>query len=66
KKSGTSYLKIAYKEVLFPVYFTGIETVKQSKFQLLKFIGEKIMKEVIDINNMRPIHEIVEDTLRES
>src|SRR5581483_10104854 len=66
-KSGTSYLKMAYEEVLFPVCFTGkkkyfgvehenivnfkpknlfmkgIETVKQGKSQLLKFIGKKIM-----------------------
>ncbi|CAI2189756.1 13135_t:CDS:2 [Funneliformis geosporum] len=52
-KSGTSYLKIAYKEVLFPVCFTGKKK-------------EKIMREAIDINNMRSIHEIVEDTLREA
>ncbi|CAB5208415.1 unnamed protein product [Rhizophagus irregularis] len=89
-KSGTSYLKMAYEEVLFPVCFTGkkkyfgiehedvvnfkpknlfkkgIETVKQGKSQLLKFIGEKIMREAMDINNTRPIHEIVKDTLREA
>ncbi|CAB5210402.1 unnamed protein product [Rhizophagus irregularis] len=89
-KSGTSYLKMAYEEVLFPVCFTGkkkyfgvghedvvnfkpkklfmkgIETVKQGKFQLLKFIGEKIMREAMDINNTRSIHNIVEDTLREA
>ncbi|GBB88743.1 hypothetical protein RclHR1_15320007 [Rhizophagus clarus] len=89
-KSGTFYLKMAYKEVLFSVCFTGkkkyfgiehedvvnfkpknlfkkgIETVKQGKSQLLKFIGEKIMREAMDINNTRPIHEIVKDTLREA
>ncbi|PKY33735.1 hypothetical protein RhiirB3_395034, partial [Rhizophagus irregularis] len=43
-----------------------IETVKQGKSQLLKFIGEKIMREAMDINNTRPIHEIVKDTLREA
>jgi len=88
-KSGTSYLKMAYEEVLFPVCFAGkkkyfgighedvvnfklkilfmkgIDTVKQGKSQLLKFIGEKIMREAMDINNMHSIHEIVEDTLRE-
>ncbi|CAI2191466.1 1946_t:CDS:1, partial [Funneliformis geosporum] len=37
-----------------------------SKSQLLKFIREKIMREAIDINNMRPIHKIVKDTLREA
>ncbi|CAI2192452.1 12291_t:CDS:2, partial [Funneliformis geosporum] len=89
-KSGTSYLKIAYEEVLFSICFTGkkkyfrvghedivnfklkklfmkgIETVKQGKSQLLKFIGEKIMREAIDINNMCPIHKIVENTFRET
>ncbi|GET51198.1 DNA polymerase family B-domain-containing protein [Rhizophagus irregularis DAOM 181602=DAOM 197198] len=89
-KSGTSYLKMAYEEVLFPVCFTGkkkyfgvghedvvnfkpktlfmkgIETVKQGKSQLLKFIGEKIMREAMDINNTRSIHDIVEATLREA
>ncbi|CAI2190257.1 10081_t:CDS:2, partial [Funneliformis geosporum] len=89
-KSETSYLKMAYEEVLFPVCFTGkkkyfgvghedvvnfkpktlfkkgIDTVKQGKSQLLKFIGEKIMREAMDINNTRPIHEIVKDTLREA
>src|SRR4051794_5500120 len=89
-KSGTSYLKMAYEEVLFPVCFTGkkkyfgvghedvvnfkpknlfkkgIDTVKQGKSQLLKFIGEKIMREAMDINNTRLIHEIVKDTLREA
>ena len=87
-KNGTSYLKMAYEEVLFPVCFAGkkkyfgighedvvnfkpkilfmkgIDTVKQGKSQLLKFIGEKIMREAMDINNMHSIHEIVEDTRR--
>ena len=44
----------------------GIDTVKQGKSQLLKFIGEKIMRKAMDINNMHSIHEIVEDTLREA
>ncbi|GBC13605.2 DNA polymerase family B-domain-containing protein [Rhizophagus irregularis DAOM 181602=DAOM 197198] len=89
-KTSTSYLKMAYEKVLFPVCFTGkkkyfgighedevnfrpddlfkkeIDTVKQGKFQLLKFIGEKIMREAMDINNTRSIHNIVEDTLREA
>ncbi|CAI2181405.1 17136_t:CDS:1, partial [Funneliformis geosporum] len=43
-----------------------IETVKQGNFQLLKFIGEKIMREAIDINNKRSIRKIVEYTLREA
>src|SRR3954452_8161279 len=86
-KSGTSYLKMAYEEVLFSVCFTGkkkyfgvgheevvnfkpknlfmkgIDTVKQGKSQLLKFIGEKIMRKAMDMNNTRLIHKIVEDIL---
>ncbi|RIB04471.1 hypothetical protein C2G38_2222263 [Gigaspora rosea] len=65
-KSVTFYLKMAYEEVLFPICFTGIKTVKQGKSQLLKFIGERIMREALDINNTRSIHKIVEDTLREA
>ncbi|CAI2192088.1 11539_t:CDS:1 [Funneliformis geosporum] len=89
-KSETSYLKMAYKEVLFPICFTGknkyfgvghedvinfkpknlfmkgIDIVKQDKSQLLKFIGEKIMREAMDINNMSTIDKIVKDTLREA
>ena len=44
----------------------GIDTVKQSKSQLLKFIGEKIMREAMNMNNTRSIHKIVENTLREA
>ncbi|GBB89184.1 hypothetical protein RclHR1_15880005 [Rhizophagus clarus] len=89
-ENGTSYLKMAYEEVLFPICFTGkkkyfgvphegvvnfrpdelfrkgIDTVKQGQSQLFKYIGEKIMWEAMDINNMRSIHKIVEDILREA
>src|SRR3954462_6973716 len=89
-KSKTSYLKMTYKEVLFPICFAGkkkyfgvghedvvnfkpktlfmkgIDTVKQGKSQLLKFIGEKIMREAMDINNTCSIREIVKDTLGEA
>ncbi|PKK60461.1 hypothetical protein RhiirC2_793282 [Rhizophagus irregularis] len=62
-KSGTSCLKMAYEEVLFPVCFAGIDTVKQGNSELFRFIGEKIMWEAMDINNTRSIHEIVKDVL---
>ncbi|RIB10232.1 hypothetical protein C2G38_2250893 [Gigaspora rosea] len=89
-KNSTSYLKMAYEEVLFPVCFTGkkkyfgvaheeivnfkpkklftkgIDTVKQGQTELFKFVGEKIMREAMDINNTRTIHQIVENTLREA
>ncbi|CAB5186435.1 unnamed protein product [Rhizophagus irregularis] len=88
--NGTSYLKMAYEEVLFPVCFTGkkkyfgiaheeivnfkpkkpftkgIDTVKQGQTQIFRFVGEKIMREALDINNEHTIHQIVEDTLKEA
>ncbi|RIB01140.1 hypothetical protein C2G38_2297601 [Gigaspora rosea] len=48
------------------LFMKEIETVKQGKSQLLKFIEEKIMREAMDINNTRSIHKIVENTLREA
>jgi hypothetical protein len=48
------------------LFMKGIDTVKQGKSQLLKFIGEKIMRGAIDINNTRSIHKIVEDILRKA
>ncbi|CAI2193867.1 18560_t:CDS:1, partial [Funneliformis geosporum] len=48
------------------LFMKGIDTIKQGKSQLLKFIGENIMREAMDINNTRPIHKIVKDTLREA
>ncbi|RIB08842.1 DNA-directed DNA polymerase [Gigaspora rosea] len=89
-KNGTSYLKMAYEEVLFSVCFTGkkkyfgvaheeivnfkpkklftkgIDTVKQGQTELFKFVGEKIMREAMDINNTRMIHQIVKNTLKEA
>ncbi|PKC69124.1 hypothetical protein RhiirA1_456385 [Rhizophagus irregularis] len=88
--NGTSYLKMAYEEVLFPVCFTGkkkffgiaheeivnfkpkklftkgINTVKQGQSQLFRFVGEKIMREALDINNEYTIHQIVENTFKEA
>ncbi|RIB22901.1 hypothetical protein C2G38_2033211 [Gigaspora rosea] len=65
-KNGTSYLKMVYEEVLLPVCFTGIDTVKQGQTELFRFIGEKIMREVMNIDNTRTIYQIVENTLREA
>ncbi|CAI2192956.1 6985_t:CDS:1, partial [Funneliformis geosporum] len=87
-KNSTSYLKMAYEEVLFSICFTGkkkyfsishedvvnfrandlfmreIDTVKQGNSELFRFIGEKIMWEVMGINNTRSIRKIVKDALR--
>ncbi|CAG8773172.1 13009_t:CDS:2, partial [Funneliformis caledonium] len=60
---GSSHLKMAYEEVLFP---KGIDTVKQGNSELFRFIGDKIMWEAMDINNTCSIHQIVEDTLSEA
>jgi len=64
------YFRIGHEDVvnfkLKILFMKGIDTVKQGKSQLLKFIGEKIMREAMDINNMHSIHETVEDTLREA
>jgi DNA polymerase elongation subunit (family B) len=88
--NGTSYLKMAYEEVLFPVCFAGkkkyfsvlhegvvnfrpdelftkgINSVKKGQSNLFRFIGEKIMRDFIGIDNTYQIHQIVEDTLREA
>ena len=64
------YFRVGHKDVvnfkLKNLFMKGIDTVKQGKSQLLKFIREKIMKEAMDINNIRSIHKIVKDTLREA
>ncbi|CAI2184131.1 3077_t:CDS:2, partial [Funneliformis geosporum] len=64
------YFGVGYEDVVNfkpkNLFIKGIDTVKQGKSQLLKFIREKIMREAMDINNMYPIHIIVKDTLREA
>ncbi|RHZ80865.1 hypothetical protein Glove_131g74 [Diversispora epigaea] len=57
KDNETPYLKITYKEVLFPVVFTG-----QSK--LFRKVSKKIMQEFMEINNNRTLQQIVEDVLK--
>ncbi|CAG8451105.1 4856_t:CDS:2, partial [Cetraspora pellucida] len=89
-KNGTSYLKMAYEEVLFLVCFISkkkyfrvahkeivnfkpkklftkdIGTVKQGQTELFKFVGEKIIREAMDINNICMINQIVKNTLKEA
>src|SRR6266542_5278210 len=64
------YFRIGHEEIVNfkpkKLFMKGIDTVKQGKSQLLKFIREKIMREAMDINNTRSIHEIVEDILKEA
>ncbi|CAI2196495.1 17785_t:CDS:2, partial [Funneliformis geosporum] len=54
--NGSSYLKMAYKEVLFLVVFTGKK----------KYHGKRIIDESLKVNNIRTLHQIIEDILRES
>ncbi|CAG8629296.1 1339_t:CDS:2 [Cetraspora pellucida] len=65
-KNRSTYLKMAYEEVLFPVVFTSIDTVKQGKSQLFRTIEDRIMWGAMDINNNQTLHEIVEDILKEA
>ncbi|PKK58841.1 DNA/RNA polymerase [Rhizophagus irregularis] len=60
-KNGTTYLKMAYEEVLFPVCFTG-----KKKYFGIGHEEIKIMWKAMDLNNTRSIHKIVEDTFREA
>ncbi|CAI2176798.1 16929_t:CDS:2, partial [Funneliformis geosporum] len=70
KLYNQKYFGIGHKDVvnfkLKNLFMKGIDTIKQGKSQLLKFIREKIMREAMNINNTRPIHKIVKDTLREA
>jgi len=64
------YFRVGHEKVvnfkLKNLFMKRINTVKQGKFQLLKFIGKKIMREAMDINNTCSIYKIVEDTFKEA
>src|SRR4051794_32188836 len=85
----SSYLKMVYEEVLFPVVFTGkkkyygiphtnkpnfnnklfirgVEIVKRGKSSLFRKVGRHIMNEFMKVNNLRTLHQIIEDILRET
>jgi len=87
--NGSSYLKMAYEEVLFPVVFTGkkkyygiphtnkpnfnnklfirgVEIVKRGKSSLFRKVGRHIMDESMKVDNLRTLHQIIEDVLRET
>src|SRR5947207_1119030 len=87
--NGSSYLKMAYEEVLFPVVFTGkkkyygiphtnkpnfnnklfirgVEIVKRGKSSLFCKVGRHIMDESMKVDNLRTLHQIIEDVLRET
>ncbi|CAI2198715.1 6150_t:CDS:2, partial [Funneliformis geosporum] len=54
--NGSSYLKMAYEEVLFPVR-------KQSKH--FREVGKKVMNESMKVDNSRTLYQIVKDMLKE-
>ena len=87
--NGSSYLKMAYEEVLFPVVFTGkkkyygiphtnkpnfnnklfireVEIIKRGKSSLFRKVGRHIMDESMKVDNLRTLHQIIEDVLRET
>ncbi len=48
------------------LFIRGIDTMKQGKSQVFRTIGDRIMSRVIDINNDRSLHDIVEDVLKDA
>ncbi|CAI2181249.1 8714_t:CDS:2, partial [Funneliformis geosporum] len=63
--NGSSYLKMAYKEVLFLVVFTGKKKYHEQS-SVFRKIGKRIIDESLKVNNIRTLHQIIEDILRES
>ncbi|RIB01728.1 hypothetical protein C2G38_2229850 [Gigaspora rosea] len=73
-KNRSTYLKMAYEEVLFPVVFTGkkkyfgIPHKKVPNFNPKELFikGDRIMWGAMGINNNRTLHEIVKEVLKEA
>ncbi|RIA82671.1 hypothetical protein C1645_834996 [Glomus cerebriforme] len=61
KDNGSSYLKMAYEEVLFLIVFTG-----KKKYYGIPHKRKRIMKESIRVNNICTLHQIVEDVIKET
>ena len=63
------YFRIKYKKIvnfkLKKLFTKGIDAIKQEQFHLFKFVEKKIMRKVMNINNLRSIYKIVENTLRD-
>ncbi|RGB25281.1 hypothetical protein C1646_771967 [Rhizophagus diaphanus] len=59
KDNGSSYLKMAYEKVLFPVVFTG-----KKKYYGIPHERKRIMDESMRVNNTHTLHQIVEDMLK--
>ncbi|CAI2195726.1 5086_t:CDS:2, partial [Funneliformis geosporum] len=63
--NGSSYLKMAYKEVLFLVVFTGKKKY-YGKSSLFRKVGRYIMDESMKVDNSHTLHQIIKDILRET
>ncbi|CAI2201130.1 17089_t:CDS:2, partial [Funneliformis geosporum] len=63
--NGSSYLKMAYEKVLFPVVFTGKKKY-YGKSSLFCKAGRHIMDESMKVDNSRTLHQIIKDVLRET
>ncbi|GES84373.1 DNA polymerase family B-domain-containing protein [Rhizophagus clarus] len=59
--NGSSYLKMTYEEVLFPIVFTG-----KKKYYGIPYERKRIMDESMRVNNTRTLHQIVKDMLKET
>src|ERR1044072_6635223 len=64
------YFGVAHEEIVNfkpkKLCTKGIDTVKQGQTELFRFVGEKIMREALDISNTRTILHILKDTRREA
>ncbi|CAI2194974.1 17767_t:CDS:2, partial [Funneliformis geosporum] len=47
-------------------FIRGVEIVKRGQSTLFRKIGKRIMDESLKVNNIRTLHQIIEDVLRES
>ncbi|RGB22990.1 hypothetical protein C1646_779995 [Rhizophagus diaphanus] len=75
--NGSSYLKMTYEEVLFPVVFTKkkkyygishrrVKIVKREQSKHFREVGKKVIDESMRLDNTRILHQIVKDVLKET
>ncbi|CAI2195847.1 1284_t:CDS:10, partial [Funneliformis geosporum] len=63
KDNKSPYHKMVYEKVLFPVVFTGKKNTMSSLFCKVE---RCIMDEFMKVNNLRTLHQIIEDVLMET
>ncbi|RIA80073.1 hypothetical protein C1645_839340, partial [Glomus cerebriforme] len=56
--NGSSYLKMVYEEVLFPI-------VKRGQYKHFREVGKKVMDESMRLDNTRTLRQIVKDVFKE-